>query len=201
MAIERAYNVPLRREFLRAPRYKRAKTAINALKRFLQKHMKSEDVYIGKRLNEKIWERGIKNPPHHVNITVVKEDDGKVYAELAGFKYEKPLTEEELKKLEKEKKKDGKKEEKAEAKESAEEKKEAKKPEKPKEVIKSEEKLEKEFKKLEEKTEKIKEEKAKKGEEKEKKLEQLSRQIKQKPEKETVKEPKEKKQAERPANA
>ena len=179
MVLERAYNVPLRREFLKAPRYKRAKKAVNTLRRFLEKHMKSEEVLIGKRLNEKIWERGIKNPPHHINITVVKEDDGKVYAELAGFKYEKPLTEEELKKMEKESKKGAK---------SA--------------FKEGEEKIKDEIKKLEEKTEQIKEEKAKKGEEKEKELEKLSQkeQIKEKPPVKTS-DPDEKKEKEHPANA
>jgi len=151
-AIERTYNVPLRREFLKSPKYKRAKTAINALKRFLSRHMKSEQIFIGRKLNEKIWERGIKNPPHHVHITVVKEDDGKVYAELVGFKYEKPVVEEEKKK---------KKEEKVEEKEPID--------------FKKTEEEKKEEKKLEEKTEKIKEEKAKTGKEKEKEIEQLEK--------------------------
>ncbi len=179
MVLERAYNVPLRREFLKSPRYKRAKTAVNALRRFLEKHMKSEEVFIGKRLNEKLWERGIKNPPHHVNITVIKEDDGKVYAELAGFKYEKPLTEEELKKMEKEKKKGVK---------SA--------------VKGGEEKIQDEIKKLEEKTEQIKEDKAKQGEEKEKELEKFSqKEAKKEKPAEKVSHPEDKKQKEHPANA
>ncbi len=203
MAVERTYNIPLRKEFLRAPRYKRAKTAVSALKRFLQRHMKSEDVYIGKRLNEKIWERGIKNPPHHVKVDVVKEDDGKVYAELSGFKYEKPLTEEELKQMEKERKKgkkpEAEKEEEAGKEEEKTEKKEKEK--KPEEIGKGEEKLEREFQKLEEKTEKIKEEKARKGAEKEKKLEQRAKGVKKKPPKEEVKTPNEQKEKERPPNA
>jgi large subunit ribosomal protein L31e len=91
MAIERIYNVPLRREWLKVPKYKRAKKAIFALKRFLSRHMKSENILIGKRLNEFIWQNGIKVPPHHVKINVIKEDDGKVYAELFGFKYEKAV--------------------------------------------------------------------------------------------------------------
>ena len=169
MAIERTYNVPLRREFLKSPRYRRAKKAVSALIRFIQRHMKSEEVYIGRRLNEKIWERGMKNPPHHVNIAVVKEDDGKVYAELVGFKYEKPLTEEEEKKAKKEEKKEEKAGEKKEVRE------EKAKKEKPAEIKKGEKKIEEEFKKLEEKTEKIKETKAKSGEEKEKKLERMEK--------------------------
>jgi len=148
MAIEREYNVPLRREFIKAPKYKRTKSAAHALRRFLQKHMKSEDVLIGKRLNDKLWENGIRNPPHHLKVSVVKEDDGKVYAELSGFKYEKPVSEEESKKA------------------KAELKKEAKK---------GEVEIKEELKELEKKTEKIKEEKAKKGEQKEKQIEKMEK--------------------------
>lgn len=191
--IERTYNVPLRREFLKSPRYRRAKKAIIVLKSFISKHMKSEEVFIGKRLNEKIWERGIKSPPHHVSINVIKEEDGKVYAELSGFKYEKPLSEEDLKKLEKESKKGAKKESKAEEKTEAVAK-------KPAEVKQGEAQIEDEMKKLEEKTEKIKEEKAKKGKDTEKEVEKLSKEMPSKKPSKDLTEAKDKKQAERSPN-
>ena len=83
------YNVPLRKGFRKAPRYRKAKKAMTTLKEFIMQHMKCEpeEVRIGRALNHKIWERGGKNPPHHVKITVVKSDDGMVKAELFGFKY------------------------------------------------------------------------------------------------------------------
>lgn len=112
MAIERTYNIPLRKEFQKAPKYKRAKKAITALKQFLAKHMKTDEVKIGRNLNEFIWNQGIKNPPHHVKVNVVKDDDNIAKAELFGYKYEE-LTKEELEeymeKSEKERKKAEKK--------------------------------------------------------------------------------------------
>jgi large subunit ribosomal protein L31e len=86
MAIERVYNVPLRAEFLKVPRYRRAKKAANGLRSFLAKHMKvSEDnVKIGKYANLEIWKHGIKNPPHHIKVNVKKDDEGIVRAELVG---------------------------------------------------------------------------------------------------------------------
>ncbi len=89
--IEREYNIPLRREWLKVQKYKRAKKAMKALFEFLSKHMKvsAEQIHIGPHLNQDVWKRGIKNPPHHVKVTVIKEDDSNVYAELTGFKYEK----------------------------------------------------------------------------------------------------------------
>jgi hypothetical protein len=36
----------------------------------------------------KLWERGIRSPPHHVNVTAVRYEDGLVRAELVGFPVE-----------------------------------------------------------------------------------------------------------------
>jgi len=94
--IERVYNVPLRAEWSRAPPYKRAKRAIKALRTFLLKHMKvteSKNLKLGKHLNEAVWERGIKHPPHHVKVNVSKNDEGIVRAELVGFPLEEPKKE------------------------------------------------------------------------------------------------------------
>lgn len=92
--IKRTYNVQLRREYLKVPRYERSKKAMKALKLFIQKHMKVEekDLNIGKFLNEEIWKHGIKNPPHHIKINVLKDvKENKVIAELFGkdIKFEK----------------------------------------------------------------------------------------------------------------
>ena len=84
--LERTYNIPLRREFVNTPKYKRAKRAVSAVRLFLRKHMKSDNIKIGQELNKRIWNNGIKNPPHHVHITAVKEGDT-VKAELVGINY------------------------------------------------------------------------------------------------------------------
>lgn len=157
MALERTYVVPLRKEFMKAPKYKRAKKAVNALKEFLKKHMKSDNVKLGKNINLEIWKNGIKNPPHHIKVNAVKDDDGIVKAELQGFEY-KEMTKEEREKAEKEKKKEKPKEE-----EKTGEKKEEVKVEK--EEIKEEPKKEETKEaKTEEKPEEKKEVKKKKKE-------------------------------------
>ena len=69
---------------MKAPRWNRSKKAVKALREFLAKHMKSEDVKISKSLNEAVWVHGIKNPPHHVKINVTKNDKGEVYATVFG---------------------------------------------------------------------------------------------------------------------
>ncbi len=108
--IERTYTIPLRREYLKVPRYRRTEKASRALRQFLAKHMKSEAVKIGQHLNEFLWMHGMKNPPPRVKVNVVRIEDGTVYAELFG----KPL------KVGKEEgKKEGKKEALEEKKEEA----------------------------------------------------------------------------------
>ena len=82
--LERQYTIPLKREVLKVPRYRRAKKAIKKVKEFLARHMKAEekDVKVGRWLNEQIWERGIKTPPNKVRVNVSKDDKGIVHVEL-----------------------------------------------------------------------------------------------------------------------
>lgn len=83
LVLERNYNIPLRKEWLKAPKYKRTKKAVLATKQFLSKHMKSENVFLNTDLNEHLWAHGIKNPPHHVAVIARKDDTGKVVASLS----------------------------------------------------------------------------------------------------------------------
>lgn len=86
IVVERMYNVPLRKGYQKAPMYRRAKKATNVLREFLAKHMKSDNIKLGKFLNMEVWKRGIKNPPHHVKVNVTKDSEGVVRAELVGAK-------------------------------------------------------------------------------------------------------------------
>ncbi len=92
---ERIYNIPLRKEFRKAPKYKRANKAIRAIRKYLKRHVK-EDVKLGKYLNMKVLEHGRKNVPHHVEVQVTKESRGEkdkkveyFLAELVGAPVEK----------------------------------------------------------------------------------------------------------------
>lgn len=92
--LERVYVIPLRRETLKAPAYRKAKKAVTAVREFILRHMKSDNISIGKYLNLKIWEHGIKNPPHHVKVNAIKDDKGKVTVELVDAPKEIPMVEE-----------------------------------------------------------------------------------------------------------
>ncbi|MEM4328014.1 MAG: 50S ribosomal protein L31e, partial [Candidatus Woesearchaeota archaeon] len=83
--LERSYIIPLRKEWIKAPRYKRAKKAVSAVREFLMKHMKANDVKIGPQLNLAIWKRGIRNPPAKIKVSARKDEKGVVRVELFGF--------------------------------------------------------------------------------------------------------------------
>ena len=117
IVLERIYVVPLRREWLKVPKYKRAAKAVRGLRAFLSKHMKSTEVKIGKYLNEAIWSRGMRNPIHKVKVEAKKDEKGVVFAEIVGAPKEEKKEEE--KKGKKEKKPVAKKEEAKEAKKEA----------------------------------------------------------------------------------
>lgn len=104
--IEREYIIPLRREWLKTVRHKRAKKAITACREFLARHMKTDikNVKLGKWLNQILWARGIKKPLGKVKVKVVKEGDI-VRAELSELsEYNKKIDNKEKAKIEASKK-------------------------------------------------------------------------------------------------
>lgn len=101
--LEREYVIPLRKEWMKVPRYRKTNKAVKAVKEFLVRHMKIRDkdlnkVKVDKFLNELLWMRGVKNPPSKVKVKAIKEGDV-VKAELvempANIKFRK-LREEKL---------------------------------------------------------------------------------------------------------
>lgn len=96
--LERTYNIPLRKEYLKVPYWKRTNKAVIAAKEFLVKHMKAETIILGKALNEKLWQHGIRNPPHHVKVNAVRDEKGVVTAELFGTEDKKKAKKETKKK-------------------------------------------------------------------------------------------------------
>ena len=103
MADEKIFTIPLRDIFSKE-RVRRAQNASRLVRKFLVKNMKSENVKIGKSINENIWKRGMQKPPRKVRVHAVKEEDI-VYAELLGVEIKTPSKEELKKKEEKKKEK------------------------------------------------------------------------------------------------
>lgn len=85
--IEREYVIPLRREWLKVPEYKRTNKAIKAIKEFLVRHMKIYDrdlrkIKIDILLNNEIRFRGIKKPYSKIKVKARKFDNDIVRVEL-----------------------------------------------------------------------------------------------------------------------
>lgn len=80
--LERIYTIPLGRAWI-APRYRRAEKAITVLRKFVQRHMKPDEVIIDTSVNEEIWKRGIQNPPRKIRVKLSKDDTGLVTVTMA----------------------------------------------------------------------------------------------------------------------
>lgn len=146
--IERVYTINLGKVLL-SPNNQRAKRAINMIREFAVRHMKSETVKIEEDVSHLVWARGIRHPPRKIRVKLTKDDDGTVliskYEEET--KTKKEIVEEKHKVQKSEKKVEEKPTtEKVEPKpekptETKEEKsKTESKPEKPKKEVKSEKK-------------------------------------------------------------
>jgi len=78
--LEREYIIPLREKCRVVPRYRRAEKAIKTIKEFIAKHMKVKDrdlkkVRLNSYVNELVWNRGIKHPPHKIKVKAIKEGE------------------------------------------------------------------------------------------------------------------------------
>ena len=78
--LEREYVIPLRREWMKVPRYKRTARGVKAVKKFVARHMGIRDRDLNKikldvYLNNEIWFRGGKKPPSKIKVKAVKEEN------------------------------------------------------------------------------------------------------------------------------
>lgn len=79
--MEQEYVIPLRGKYQHVARYKKTPKAIKSVKEFIARHMKIYDKDLNKikldvYVNEYLWARGIKNPPHKIKVKAVKNSDG-----------------------------------------------------------------------------------------------------------------------------
>ena len=116
-SLERIYTINLGKVLL-SPKNQRAKRAINMIREFATKHMKSENVKIEEEVSHLIWTRGIRHPPRKIRVKITK-DDGNI---IVSKYQEEKSTEEISKKGEKKSETKPKKEEKKVEEKKAEEK-------------------------------------------------------------------------------
>ncbi len=94
------YTIPLRMDFV--SRRKRAKKAVAKIREFIWKHFRTKDVKISSGVNEKIWQKGIENPPRRLRV-FIEDKEGKVRVRLKDEKEEIKKETKEEKKVKKEK--------------------------------------------------------------------------------------------------
>ena len=82
---EGVYNIPLRKAYRKA-RGKRANYSMKLIQNYLITHTKAEEIKIGSKLNEKIWEKSRQKPPRKVRVKTIMEGTT-VKAELMGFEF------------------------------------------------------------------------------------------------------------------
>jgi len=67
---DRIYTIPLKKGWLNTRAQGRTNRSVNEIKRFLVRHLKTDDVRISGRLNELVWKRGNSKPPASVKVKV-----------------------------------------------------------------------------------------------------------------------------------
>ena len=97
--VERIYTVPLGKAY-ETIRTKRAIRAVNILRGFVSRHMKTEEVVISNALNAFIWQHSIEKPPRRVKVRAVKDEKKvKVYLQDEKVEEAKPEQKKEVQKL------------------------------------------------------------------------------------------------------
>jgi large subunit ribosomal protein L31e len=105
-SLERIYTINLGKVLL-SPNNQRAKRAINMIREFATKHMKSENVKIEEEVSHLVWARGIRHPPRKIRVKITKDDSNIIVS-----KYQEKSAEDTPKKEDKKSKEKSKKEEK-----------------------------------------------------------------------------------------
>ena len=73
--LERVYTIPLGKVLLSANTH-RAVRAINMIKEFARRHMKTHTIKIDEEISHIIWARGVRSPPRKIRVKMTKTDEG-----------------------------------------------------------------------------------------------------------------------------
>ncbi len=73
--LERVYTIPLGKVLLSQSQH-RAVRAINMIREFARKHMKTQEIKIDEEVAHLIWSKGVRSPPRKIRVRMTKTDDG-----------------------------------------------------------------------------------------------------------------------------
>lgn len=79
--LERIYTIPLR-DAKHGSRNKMANRAVREVRTFLNRHMKSDTIWIDDAVNRAIWAHGMYKVPSKIRVRAVKFEDGVVEVSL-----------------------------------------------------------------------------------------------------------------------
>ncbi|MHB8633410.1 MAG: 50S ribosomal protein L31e [Thermoplasmatota archaeon] len=79
--LERIYTIPLR-DTKDLTRGRRADNAVRDVKRFLQRHMKSQAIWLDQEVNESLWSTGKFRIPSRIRVRATRFSDGVVEVTL-----------------------------------------------------------------------------------------------------------------------
>ena len=74
--LERVYTISI--DIKNIPKKQRARRAMKEIELFIEKHMKSDSVWVDNRINELVWKRGAEKPPSKIKVKATKFEDGLV---------------------------------------------------------------------------------------------------------------------------
>src|SRR5208283_1678423 len=75
---EKTYTIPIAKLGYTTDRGHRAPRAVRDVKKYVSRHMRSDEVSISNEINATIWARGINKPPRKIVVRAVKDKEGKV---------------------------------------------------------------------------------------------------------------------------
>ena len=73
--LERVYTIPLGKVLLSQSQH-RSVRAINMIREFARKHMKTQEIKIDEEVAHLVWSRGVRSPPRKIRVRMTKTDDG-----------------------------------------------------------------------------------------------------------------------------
>ena len=75
---EKTYTIPIAKLGYTTDRGHRAPRAVRDVKKYVSRHMRSDEVSISNEINAAIWAKGINKPPRKIVVRAVKDKEGKV---------------------------------------------------------------------------------------------------------------------------
>jgi len=95
MVEEKIFTINLRKLTLNERKWQKSKKSVAMVKRFLKRHMKTDEIKLDKSITEEIWKRGCDKPPAKIRIKAYETEEGEkgekkkiVRAELLGVIHE-----------------------------------------------------------------------------------------------------------------